>query len=496
MAHLAFVAFTVLKPAVKEPQKSLMRLLMDGVVDHLSYTRVTAAAVTTGAVYLGYRLIRRRKVDGLIVSVDPMMTSPEGAVPGSPILEGGRLPAGQVKLAIKRGNELMIVGSGLRMEDHLITPTHNVMSGHDLYMITERDRIRIDTANELMLAADVSAFPVPETSWALAGIARIKMAPLAAEKTVTVTSGCDQTYTIGRLRSTQPLGRVHYLASTKPGYSGSAYMDGQSCVGMHNHGGAMAGGYEVLYLWCRLKHALQQIPESSEDFMRRLSKKKRLQFEDLDQDYSLVRQKSGHYHLASRDLRRQLQELREANRRNPGNWAEEAEEQQIRQELAARREQNQRHANQSDSDDEDNYRGYQREDDDSEDEYYEYTPQSGAAVFQGEAQRPATAPRRSARQGPVNNGNRSHVVSSAQGNNAQPQPTGQQPPIPRAQLPLSLLPAILREQSRRAGMSRQEAQRMSDQFLAGWNQRLSQPSTSTAQQTPQPAPSARASTAN
>lgn len=499
MAHLGFVAFTMLKPAVKavEPQSSMVSALVGGLVNHLPSLRVTAAATTAVAAVAGVYLLRRDRNTDLTITVDPIMTSPEGAVHGSPILEGGRLPAGQVKLAIKRGNELMIVGSGLRMEDHLITPTHNVIAGHELYMVTERERIRVDTAQELFLAADVSAFPMPEASWALAGVSRIKMAPLASEKTVTITSGCDQTYSIGRLRSTHPLGRVHYVASTKPGYSGSAYMDGQSCVGMHNHGGAMSGGYEILYLWCRLKHVLQQIPESSEDFMRRLSKKKRLQFEDLDQDYSVVRQQSGHYHLTTKQVSERLKQQAEENRRNPGNWSGEIEEEQLRQELRDRRayQPPRRQGPYEDSDDEDNDRGYNH-DTDHEDDYadeYDMRPES---AFVGEGHRPVTAPNRPTFQGLPRPQPRSRVAFALPTNNAQQQPTGQQGSIRAPRTQLNMLRLLLRDQSRRAGLSNREAAIMSAEFLEQWRTRLMLPSPNTVQQTPQPEQNARASTTN
>lgn len=500
MAHLSFVAFTVLKPVVREvePQKSAFSRLAESLVSLMpTVTRVAAAGALLATAAGGVWMHRRYKSTGIIVSVDPMMTAPEGAIQGSPILEGGRLPAGQVKLAVKRGNELMIVGSGLRMEDHLVTPTHNVMSGLDLYMITDRDRVRIDTANELVLAADVSAFPVPEASWALAGVSRIKMAPVSSEKTVTITSGCDQTYTIGRLRSTQPMGRVHYLASTKPGYSGSAYMDGQSCVGMHNHGGAMAGGYEILYMWCRLKHALQQIPESSEDFLRRLSKKKRLQFEDLDQDFSVIKTKSGHYHLATRQVKERLRQLRATNAQNPGNWADEVEEDELRAELASRRQPQQPPPEDDfDSDDDDNRRGYDHNDrysDDDDYDGYEIRPQS---YFPGEDRRPAMAPNRSSRQEPPRPAPRSRVAFAQSTSSAQPQRTGPQAQTSRQGQLSRTLPSMLREQSRRAGLSHRQAARMSAEFLELWRTRLAQPSTATAQQTHQPAQNARASTSN
>lgn len=51
-----------------------------------------------------------------------------------------------------------------------------------------------------------------------------------------------------------------------PGFSGSAYMNGTVALAMHCHGGCRGGGYELLYLWARLKMVLDQVPEDSAEF--------------------------------------------------------------------------------------------------------------------------------------------------------------------------------------------------------------------------------------
>lgn len=280
-------------------------------------------------------------------------------------------------------------------------------------------------------------------------------------------------------------------------------MDGQSCIGMHNHGGSMAGGYEILYLWCRLKHALSQIPESSEDFLRRLSKQKRLKFEHLDQDYSVVKTKSGHYHLATKDVKQKLRALRAVA--DPDDWDDQAQLDLLQQELDSRRGPSGPSRYQDgDSDSEDNRRGYQRGDSDSDDDYDDYDdyqPQSALhsghpSVFQGEDQRPVMAPSRPARQEPRPRSSSRRVAFQSSTTSAPPQPTNPQPSTSQQRPSSSQLPSILRATLRQGGLSRREAQRMSAELLARLRERLQRPSSNTAQQTPRPAPRERASTNN
>nr|UYL94355.1 MAG: hypothetical protein [Ilomantsi sobemovirus] len=71
-------------------------------------------------------------------------------------------------------------------------------------------------------------------------------------------SSCDFKYSTGMVVPlTDLMGRLKYQATTAPGFSGSPYMSGNMCVGMHVHGGAFNGGYSVVYLHARLKHVIK-----------------------------------------------------------------------------------------------------------------------------------------------------------------------------------------------------------------------------------------------
>lgn len=359
------------------------------------YYVLAGVGAAAGAVAAGYYWWPR----GLRVEVDPIRVSPEGLIPGKPLMEGGRVPSYQVKIAYKREDSTYVVlGAGVRVMDHLITPAHNALSGRPLYIMGKDYQYQI-TSTEIHLAADVVAFEVPEVVWSRLGVAKAKLAPLGAPRTVSVVSSCDGKYSVGKLSAITPMGRVKYDSSTMPGFSGSAYADGQSCLGMHCHGGIYAGGYEILYLYARLKHALKKPDESSEDFMKKLTKgKRRLIIEELDDEYAVVRDENGQYHLTDRQIRERIRELEQAS---ASDWADETELEQLRREQRDRdyadvyfdedgthtvyKQRGGRRAGRQSTAYSTDYAGIGEDDD------FRYIAES--AEFTGESQQPATAPK-------------------------------------------------------------------------------------------------------
>lgn len=277
---------------------------------------------------LAWRYLRSERVRTL---VDPMMVSSEGLVPGSPLLEGAKLPKCQVKLAIVREGVRYIVGAGIRLENCLVTAMHNGFQGTDLVAMGAIDYVVRSEA--IILAPDLVAYELPEDVWARLGISQSRLAPLARSATVTVTSSCDMKYSVGELKPSRVLGRVDYFASTQPGFSGSPYMNGAVCMGIHIHGGAQAGGYEMLYVWARLKHHQQKKPEDSDTFFYDNYGGGETGFavEELDEKSVILRDEYGHYHLTDADLISRLKRVKGSRA-----WDDQVTEEEIEEELARR----------------------------------------------------------------------------------------------------------------------------------------------------------------
>lgn len=287
--------------------------------------------ITTFWIFQRRRSAGRAPVPYKVVQ-DPMAVHPESMIPGSPLMSNGRIPSCQIKLAVHHNDEYVVVGAGIRIENYLITPTHNVQTGGSLYMMAQGcEPYRIDTMEEQCLAADVSAFKVSEGVWARLRIQRAKLGVLSRGSTVCITSSCDNRYSMGIAKPSQWLGRLTYDASTVAGFSGGAYMSGNVCIGMHCHGGSLGGGYEALYLWARLKVTLREIPEDSEDFMLTTAKTHKWQCEEVaGDDQVIVRMETGAYHIATKDL---VARMRQLDRRN---WADDVEADQIQEQLRGR----------------------------------------------------------------------------------------------------------------------------------------------------------------
>lgn len=287
---------------------------------------LTAVAVG-GALYYKYRTPRIRIV------ADPMMLVTEGLVPGSRLIDGGKAPACQVGVAIKKGDTYVVIGAGIRMDNYLITPTHNGHVGYDMYIVKDGRVARVETRDELYIAADASAFFVPESTWTDLRVRQVRMGPLNQSATVKIVSSCDAKYTIGEIRPVPDMiGRVVYNASTVPGFSGSAYMNGEVCHAMHFHGGVRGGGYEILYLWCRLKAMLKQSPEASEDFLMDLKRTDNvLEHEYVDNDFIVMRSKGGFYHLSDRQLFEKMKSIKPSS-----DWYDETEREHLADELRSR----------------------------------------------------------------------------------------------------------------------------------------------------------------
>lgn len=300
-----------------------------------------AALVGAGVAY--YR--HKTSVKPVSIMVDPLSTDPEGMIPGSIPMKNGREPSCQVRLAFKQGDSYVIVGAGLRVENYLITPTHNCQAGVDLYAVRGTNVVLVDADTEKMLAADVSAFCLTESQWSLLGVKQAKLGPLARDATVMITSSCDYQYSTGILSvgNGRTLGRVEYNASTLPGFSGSGYMNGQVCLGMHCHGGIKPGGYEMLYIYVRLKQAIGQTPESSDDFLLGEASKKSWQVEELSDNAAVVRMSTGHYYLTDTQIVERMRAL-ESRRHTSDNiedfvnvrWDEDQEYEDLQEQYTRR----------------------------------------------------------------------------------------------------------------------------------------------------------------
>lgn len=266
----------------------------------------------------------------------------ESIIPGSPMYEDGKVPECQVGIYQRKGDMLTPIGAGIRIDDYLVTPAHNCTT--DTVLLREKGfEYELDTTKPLYLCADMFAYKLGTNIWSKLGVKMAQMAPLSHKTTVTVVSSCDRKYTISSVeRNSDMMGRCTYRGSTTGGFSGSAYASGRQIFGIHCHGGGCNGGYQVLYLWTKVKLLIKEVPEESEDYYRdRLGDDFNVEEQgttgrDDDQYYILEETKNGRFHLTNDpQLVRQLTQEQEDNfrqmtqyKRSQGNysWADEVDD--------------------------------------------------------------------------------------------------------------------------------------------------------------------------
>nr|WKV33919.1 MAG: RNA-dependent RNA polymerase [Riboviria sp.] len=161
--------------------------------------------------------------------------------------------------------------------------------------------------------------------WAKMRVGMVRMGPLRKSTTVTIVSGCDRKYSLATLQPTIPLGRVAYSGSTQPGFSGSAYSTGEVVLGMHCHGGTRGGGYEILYLYVRLKEILDTPVEDSEEFFMRQATYG-FDYEQLGMDSVVVRMTDGGYARTKQSI---LEQMKRIETTKDSNWADEVEYEEL-----------------------------------------------------------------------------------------------------------------------------------------------------------------------
>lgn len=311
MAFIAPLASTALQMAVGAGLFQAMRALRPQPPNPplwsmcLPSAKLGLAAAMFGAASLGVLVCRGKRR----VFIKPI--SQESLVTGSQELVQ-REPDCQVSVAyINPQGNLDVVGAGIRMKvgEHslLLTASHNLAYSTDLWLIKGSNQVRVGQVEVIPLAADASIVEVPERVFSTLGVKIAQLGPLPGKSTMVSISGVSGKGTVGQLHEVvndyAGMGHVEYRGTTMGGYSGAPYASGRTVYGMHVHGGARNGGYEILYLYAAAKVELEVYDEDTEDvYLARL-------FASRDADYyvqfkgrkAIVRVGAGrHYHVVDR----------------------------------------------------------------------------------------------------------------------------------------------------------------------------------------------------
>lgn len=192
---------------------------------------------------------------------------------GSPELKLSA-PRCQVAVGFYTEGVYKVHGNAIRLEDYLLVPDHVLQQEEAAHVRLSNGKFYdLKKAEEMLVVeTDVIAIKVSPTVMSQLGVQKVVLQHEHSEHGIGVSViGAQSLGTTGIL-TPGSFGRVIYSGTTRGGYSGAAYMQGSRIVGIHMHGGKVNGGFSISYLWCCLKYELDQVDESSEEFLQGIYK--------------------------------------------------------------------------------------------------------------------------------------------------------------------------------------------------------------------------------
>lgn len=177
-------------------------------------------------------------------------------------------PSSQARVGIMRDGQFVVLGSCVRFDDHLVGPDHVLGGEADRYAYGKQTYISLYGKDRLILGTDLVAVPLTKKDLSTLGLKSCSIASVPDSGAYAQIVGPVGKGTTGLLRNdARCFGRLVYDGTTLAGYSGSGYTIGTQVAGIHQNGGAVNGGFSASFVWARLKAALKQKPEASEDWL-------------------------------------------------------------------------------------------------------------------------------------------------------------------------------------------------------------------------------------
>jgi len=238
----------------------------------------------------------------------------ESMLANSQIMKGATTPKCQVAIALSLEHDTTVVGSGCRVDDWLLVPTH-VLTPYMRPVMVKNDKTHVCSTEWIEVAPDISAQRVDPAVWSSLGVGKAKLAPLNAATSVQIVCP-DGRFSVALVERAAVFGRLTYHGSTVGGFSGCLYSSGSSIIGMHCFGGGEnrpGGGYEILYLYTKLKVATREVgivlESDGESFFKGFDFKA-AQAEDTGLGAVVLRAPTGRYYLADDEVLAKIAETK------------------------------------------------------------------------------------------------------------------------------------------------------------------------------------------
>lgn len=180
------------------------------------------------------------------------------------------LPKCQRPVGYFDGEQFVVHGSAIRIDDVLVMPEHVYASSGGAQMQLSSGRfldLRSGSLPVTKLDTDVVMVRVSPAEMSQLGLKNPSICHELPDHGALVSiCGPLLQGTTAALKPGKGFGTVVYEGTTRPGYSGAAYMKGDVLMGMHRFGGQLNGGNSASYLACLVRWENGQY-ESSEDWL-------------------------------------------------------------------------------------------------------------------------------------------------------------------------------------------------------------------------------------
>nr|UGO57564.1 MAG: hypothetical protein 1 [Riboviria sp.] len=218
-----------------------------------------------------------RQLRNLITGKPEVVLDPEVVGTLKTVLESRRqgseesemtFPKCQARVGVMRDGQFVVLGSCIRFGDHIVGPDHVLGGEFDRFAYGRQSYISLYGLDRIVLGTDLVAIPLSARDMSTLGLSCCTLALVPDCGAYAQVVGPMGKGTTGNLRNdVRCFGRVVYDGTTLAGYSGSAYTIGTQVAGIHQSGGPVNGGFSASFVWARLKAALRQKPEASEDWL-------------------------------------------------------------------------------------------------------------------------------------------------------------------------------------------------------------------------------------
>lgn len=219
-------------------------------------------------------------------------------------------PKIQIKVGKVVRGSLEVYGSAIRILDCLVMPSHVLTDATDtdncVVVKGSQGTLRLNAEDFIMLETDLVMRVCSPSEFSRIGMPVVSLYEnISARGELVSIVGVQKKGTVGTLQhDPTAFGKVCYLGSTTNGYSGAPYMKGTQVAGVHCWGGRVNGGYSASFIKVLIHRALKHTPESSEDWLQKVFKGKKLDRHSVHfnagNDEAIIRY-NGQYHLIDGD---------------------------------------------------------------------------------------------------------------------------------------------------------------------------------------------------